>query len=117
MNLWYDKIIGPVTLTSNIELGFVLGARTLIQLSAAASTTFQIVGLNASGGNHDGAVVTFVDVSNVTHTFQFLHESVGTDTFNRFRNASSANFSTSGIGAVTYRYDGSIQRWFMLGHT
>src|SRR4051812_2712137 len=95
----YDKTFGPITITADTELSLSLGATTLVFVTAASGTTFQFPGLSRVGGNLDGLVVTFADVSNVSHTFRWLHDSVAASTLvNRFRNSSGVNLTTTGIG-------------------
>jgi hypothetical protein len=115
MALWFDKTIDPITVSADQELSLTLGARTLVQLTG--SSTVQIFGLAQAGGNIDGAVVTFMNVSNSgTCAFRFMALSASaSSTANRFRNPSQStgNFTTVGFryGGITYRYDAAQLLW------
>lgn len=118
MSFAYDKVIDPITITSNQELALALGAKTLVQLTGAAA--FQIFGLAQVGGNVDGAVVTFVNVSGgSTTSFTCVQESTSASALvDRFRNPSLVNISTGTFyGSITYRYDSTPLRWVLLSHT
>jgi hypothetical protein len=125
---WFDTIIPTITVSSSQSLSaLALGARSLVFITGTAGGTIQIFGISMVGGNQDGSVVTIANVSNTIGTmYQFMHESSSeSNVLNRLLmpNASSvtigANSSNvgSGIGAATFRYFGTIQRWIMMGHT
>lgn len=117
--LLYDRVIGPVSIVADTEMTISAGGnRILVKLTAASGVTFNITGLAITGGAPDGVVVTFLDISNVSHTIRCAHDSVFTSTpANRFRNTGTVNFSLTGIGGVSYRYEGSASRWWMISHS
>jgi len=111
---WFDTRLGPLTISSSQELSLVLGAKTFVQLTG--SSAVQIFGLAQTGGNVDGAVVTFANVSNgASTTFQFMEQSGSASSpVNRFRNG-GVNVTIGALyGGVTYRYDASLLRWVMI---
>ncbi|HEU4727694.1 MAG TPA: hypothetical protein VFT22_07390 [Kofleriaceae bacterium] len=114
----FNKVLTPAqfTLPDNQELSLNLGATTIVQMTCDRSLTF--IGLAATGGNFDGMTVCFshIDVSN-SFTLSFSNENVGTSSpANRFRNPAGNTISGgTGIGAVWYRYNGTLQRWVCIG--
>lgn len=114
MSFWFDTVLAPITITSNQELSLALGARTLVQLTGAATFTF--FGLARVGGNVDGQVVTFVNVSNSgSVAYGFADESGSATSVNRFVNRASVTISIgANYGGITYRYSGQSSRWKLL---
>lgn len=118
MAFWFDTTITPLAINSNQELSLALGTKTLVKLTG--TTSVHIFGLAQIGGNVDGAVVTFLNVSGASLcTFAFDHESSSASALvNRFRNPSFVAMSTGTFwGGVSYRYDASAQRWRFLSRS
>ncbi len=114
----FDKVLDPITIIASQELSLTLGTKTLVQLTGTSS--FHFFGLAQVGGNLDGAVVTFVNVSNGAGTkYTFDHESASASSAaNRFRGSSGGSFAIGFFyGGLTVRYDAVVSRWIVLGHT
>lgn len=100
---------------NTILTGLALGKTTLIEVTLTANVGLR--GLEAFGGNVDGMVVTLQNVS-TGFSLSAVHDT-GTPSTDRFLNAGlstvSAAGSGTGLGALTFRYDGTRQRWMHLG--
>lgn len=111
----YGTILRPSAFTVNTELSLGLGATTIVYMTSAVNLTF--FGLAATGGNIDGMVCTLVNLSlgSIAHSFAYESGSAS-DVRNRFWLPALTTLTTStGIGAMTVRYDGTVQRWIAIG--
>lgn len=115
----YDTVINMTgSLPSNTELSLALGRTTIVNWTSANTLTY--VGLLATGGNVDGMVVTFSNITNSgAITMNFAHDSsLASAMTNRFMNAGGATVNGgSAVGAITYRYNGTNQRWVQIAKT
>ncbi len=119
----FDKVL-PLTTFINVgntyvELTFALGQSTVVNPRFVNGSGFDNPGhigaLTAVGGNIDGMVVCIpchVTPANNQAIF-FDHESALLPATSRLRNPGAAVASTL-LGAITYRYNGDLQRWVMI---
>ncbi len=121
---WFDTTLS-LTIASNGELSVALGSRSLVLVTGSSS--FQIYGIAAVGGNQDGMVVVVANIQNGAASFTALNESLlASSPLNRLRNHNANDYaigistpfgSGSGVGAAVYRYFGTTQRWIMMSRT
>src|ERR1043166_2616795 len=94
--------------TNNTEIQLALGATTFVHLTGTNS--FNVIGLQNTGGNVDGLVVCFVNEG--SNSITFLHDSSLESTVsNRFFNVTHANKSAQPSLSLAYRYNATTLRW------
>jgi hypothetical protein len=115
----FPTILRPASFTSNQELSLSVGpTSTIVFMTSNANRTF--FGLAAVGGNQDGMVVCFVNVSNTANWQHiFAHDSSSaSNVINRFLMPGQGNLNTgTGIGSCTVVYNGTMQRWLCISDT
>lgn len=119
MALLFPTVLSPASYTSNQELSLTLGTTsTLVRMNSNGNRHF--FGLAATGGNVDGMVVCLVNISNTANWQHiFDHDSASaSNVINRFFCPGASNLNSgTGIGAVWFRYDGTLLRWVAIGDT
>jgi len=105
----------PMSLTlgsgdNNTTLSLALGSSTFINVTLT-SASITLVGMSTIGGNIDGAVVCFSNVSTGGNTLTFAHASGVPLPANRFTNSGTVDRSAVQFGASWYRYSAVTLTW------
>jgi hypothetical protein len=96
------------------ELHLTLPARTTL-VEVTLTTSVSLRGMLAAGGNVDGLVVCFSNLS--AFSLGFNHDDGGASVpTNRFRNALLTGATASQFGSMWYCYSSSFSRWQTIGH-
>ena len=95
---------------NNGTIALTLGTTTFVEVTLTSSIS--IVGIAADGGNVDGSVACFNNItSGGAFILSFLHDS-GIPAFaNRFRTGGEVPMSVAPFGAAWFRYSALTQCW------
>jgi len=109
-----NYLFTPVAMTlgapdNNTTLSVLLASTTIINVTLTSGIS--IVGLAATGGNVDGMVVCFSNISATALTLGLANLSGSALPVNQFRHHGGAAASLTQYGAVWYRYTAAELRW------